>query len=178
MAAHARDDGSALMDWVEQVATWFEEAGSPRVAGRIVGWLLVCDPPRQSSEELADALRASAGSISTNTRLLANSGLIERTGVPGDRRAYFRLVPGAWSHLLTGQQARIAALRAVAAQGMAAVEGDPGRRDRVEQLADFAEFWDQQFPRLIEAWEARHRGDDRAEDRAEDRDGGREEHAS
>ncbi len=157
---------SELMEYVEQVATWFEEAGSPRVSGRIVGWLLVCDPPRQSSEELAEALGASAGSISTNTRLLVNSGLVERTGVPGDRRAYFRLLPGAWGRLLAGQHARMAALRAVAERGRQVVGDGPGRGDRVAALADFAEFWDEEFPRLIEAWEARHR------------DGGREEHAS
>ena len=115
---------------------------------------------------MAEALHASAGSISTNARLLVNSGLVERTGVSGDRRAYFRLIPGAWGQLLAGQHARVAALRAVAEQGLEAVGDTPERRDRVAALADFAEFWDEQFPRLIEAWQER------------DRDGGREEHAS
>lgn len=55
---------------------------------RLLGWLLVCRPERQSSEELASALDASSGGISTNARMLIQFGYIERVGVAGDRRTY------------------------------------------------------------------------------------------
>ena len=42
--------------FVEEVGLLFEHAGLPRMAGRILGWLLICDPPHQSPGELAEVL--------------------------------------------------------------------------------------------------------------------------
>ena len=51
--------------FVEDVGITFEQTGLPRTAGRIFGWLLISDPPHQSTSELAEALMASRGSISS-----------------------------------------------------------------------------------------------------------------
>jgi DNA-binding transcriptional regulator GbsR (MarR family) len=131
----------------------------PRGAGRILGWLLVCDPPLQSSDDLAAALQASAGAVSTNTRMLVTAGLVERTGVPGDRRAWFRIRPDAWSGLVEAQQQQVATLTRIARRGVALLGDEPEERgDRVAALADLAEFWQEQYPALLEAWRARHHG--------------------
>ena len=58
------------MDFVEQMGGYFESNGLTRLSGRLLGWLLVCRPERQSSEELASALDASSGGIRTNARML------------------------------------------------------------------------------------------------------------
>ena len=47
--------------FVEEVALVFEEIGLIRMAGRILGWLLISNPPYQSADELAEALQASKG---------------------------------------------------------------------------------------------------------------------
>ena len=78
-------------NFVEEVGLFFEQTGMPRMAGRILGWLLISDPPHQSTDELAGGLIASKGSISTNTRLLIQIGLIERLSLPGVRHDYFRI---------------------------------------------------------------------------------------
>lgn len=74
-----------IMEFVEQMGGYFESRSLTRLAGRLLGWLLVCDPERQSSEELATALAASSGGISTNARMLIQFGFIERLAVAGDR---------------------------------------------------------------------------------------------
>ena len=76
----ARGDARA---WVEELAMALERDGLPRMAGRIFGWLLLCDPPEQTLEDLAGALHGSKASMSTMTRLLAGAGLIERMRLPG-----------------------------------------------------------------------------------------------
>ncbi|MFQ3629252.1 MAG: MarR family transcriptional regulator, partial [Cyanobacteriota bacterium] len=76
--------------FVEEVGLMFELIGLPRMAGRIFGWLLISQPPHQSSGELAEVLQASKGSISSMTRLLIQLGLIERLPLPGDRRDFFQ----------------------------------------------------------------------------------------
>ncbi len=85
---------AGLREWVEQTVMLLEQDGLPRMAGRIFGWLLVCDPPEQSMEELAAAVQGSKASMSTMTRLLVQSGLVEKVRPPGARRDAFRVQPG------------------------------------------------------------------------------------
>ena len=47
--------------YVEDVALYWEAQGLPRIAGRIVGWLMICDPPHRSARQLADDLGGGAG---------------------------------------------------------------------------------------------------------------------
>lgn len=118
------------MEFVEQMGGYFESSGFPRLAGRLLGWLLVCDPERQSSEELAAALGASSGGVSTNARMLSHFGYIERLAVAGDRRTYFRLRPNAFA---AGERQRIrtmADLKAMADAGLNALRGSPPERGR------------------------------------------------
>ena len=112
-----------IMDFVDQMGGYFESSGLPRLAGRLLGWLLVCDPERQSSEELAAALGASSGGISINARMLSQFGFIERLGVAGDRRTAFA----------AGERQRIrimADLTAMADAGLHAMRGSPPERGR------------------------------------------------
>ncbi len=76
--------------FIEGMGLALEEDRLPRIAGRLVG-LLIVSPRPQRFDHLAERLRVSRGSISTNTRLLENMGVIERVTRPGDRRDYFRI---------------------------------------------------------------------------------------
>src|SRR5919201_6734758 len=97
-------DEAAIERFIEQVGVQFElEAGTPRMVGRVFGWLLVCDPPEQSAAELAEQLQASKGSISTATRVLLRIGMIERLRVRGERFDRFRAPPDAWDEFLWRQ---------------------------------------------------------------------------
>jgi len=119
-----------IMEFVEQMGGYFEYAGLTRLAGRLLGWLLVCDPERQSSEELAAALGASSGGISTNARTLIQFGFVERLGVAGDRRTFFRLRPHAFA---AGERQRIrtmADLQNLADTGLRALRDSPPERGR------------------------------------------------
>ena len=62
----------------------------PRIAGRIIGLLQVDERPF-SFGELATELGVSRGSVSANTRLLLDRGIIEKVSRPGDRQDYFRM---------------------------------------------------------------------------------------
>ena len=98
-------------NFAEEVGIFFEQIGMPRMAGRILGWLMISDPPRQTTGELTQALLASKGSISTMTRLLIRLGLVERLSLPGQRRDYFRIKVGAWHQTLKESQVQMTAFR-------------------------------------------------------------------
>src|SRR2546430_4862439 len=77
--------------YAEETAVVLEGMGLPRAYGKLLGWLLICDPPQQSSAELAQALDLSAGSVSTGTRMLENAALIRRVAAPGRRGEVFEM---------------------------------------------------------------------------------------
>src|SRR5262245_47058943 len=135
-----------------------EREGLPRMAGRVLGYLLVADPPRQSIADLMEALKASNGSISTMTRLLEQQGYIDRIGVPGDRRDYFTVRDGGWSKLLVNAQAGVAAFRALMER---ALELLPSRshpsRLTLEEGRDFFLFLEEQLPEALARWEAQRK---------------------
>src|SRR4030065_2277562 len=83
--------------FIEDIGLFFEQMGLPRMAGRILGVLLISDPPHQSITDIAAALRASKSSISTMARLLTEYGLIEKVAAPVPRRDSYCFTTGGWS---------------------------------------------------------------------------------
>lgn len=145
-----------LQDFVAHTGLYFEGAGLPGVSGRILGHLLVCDPPMQSSAELAKALETTSGSVSTNTRLLLQSGLIEKVPVRGKRGTFFRIVPEAFSKQFAYKQAQTRAFREILDEGISALEAmDSGgpRAERIREARALYAFFEREFPLLMARWE-------------------------
>ena len=71
---------------------WFQEYGYSPTAGRVLGWLMVCDPPHQTAREIAEAVGASLGAISSTARELMRAGFVERCSLPGKRATLIELV--------------------------------------------------------------------------------------
>ncbi|MHB0857366.1 MAG: GbsR/MarR family transcriptional regulator [Anaerolineae bacterium] len=140
--------------FVEDMGLYYEQEGLPRMAGRLVGWLLVCDPPHQSMTELAAALQASKGSISTTSRLLLQSGQIERIALGGDRQTYYRLAPDLWSRLIRERQRRLGELREMADRGLVLLEGQATEtRQRLEGMRNLFAYWEREAPGLLARWD-------------------------
>ncbi len=149
------------LSYVEYVGRLWESFGQPRTAGRILGWLMICDPPEQSSSDLADALRISAGSVSTTTRQLMQLGIADRVTYPGDRASYFRLHAHVWIEVV---RARMDGLRALHDMTEAAQPVLPDTEpERVTELAWVTEFMMEEWPPLMKRMqrELEQRGSER-----------------
>jgi DNA-binding MarR family transcriptional regulator len=143
-----------VREWVEQVSLLLERDGLPRMAGRIFGWLLVCDPPEQSMEELAAAVQGSKASMSTMTRLLVEAGLVEKARAPGARRDQFRVQPGRWQKLWRSRVELIHQATALTGQGLDLLSGKPpALRARLEELHRQYRFFGVHFPELLDRLE-------------------------
>ncbi len=144
--------------FVEEVGIVFEQTGMPRMAGRILGWLLISDPPHQSTDQLTKALMASKGSISTVTRLLIRIGLIERLSLLGVRHGYFRLRPDAWQNAIRHGIDEIKMVRQLAEHGLELLTDKPPlTRKWLEEMQDMYAFFEREFPALVERWEKGHK---------------------
>jgi DNA-binding MarR family transcriptional regulator len=153
------EDGSqAKTHFAEDFGLFFEREGMPRMAGRILGWLLVTEAPATSLQELAEALQASKGSISTITRSLIQMGMLERVAVPGHRRDYVRIKPGGFAKLIQDRMAMISTYRHLFEHGLELVEGKaPEARARLSEVRDMYAFFESEMPLLLERFEKKRK---------------------
>ncbi|MEV4055871.1 transcriptional regulator [Amycolatopsis sp. NPDC049688] len=114
------DRQDRLMRWVERVATFcVEEWGLPPITGRVLGWLMICDPPEQSAGAIADTIQASRASLTSNMRLLTTIGLVRKVRHPGDRTAYYRIEDDAWHKVVQRKLDSLSAFGDIADEGFA-----------------------------------------------------------
>jgi DNA-binding MarR family transcriptional regulator len=127
-------DGSA---WIEQVAEFFaRQEGLPPITGRILGWLMICEPPEQSAAEIAVAIKASRASMTSNIRTLIAVGLIRRRTRAGDRTAYYRIDDDAWEAAVRRRIEGMAEFENITAQGLALMGADTDRASRLRAAYD------------------------------------------
>jgi DNA-binding transcriptional regulator GbsR (MarR family) len=136
--------------FVEEMGQFLGSIGMTPMAGRMWGYLLICDPPEQTAAQIADALRASRGAISGTARLLAGPGLIRRSTRPGDRREYFSAPPEALDSMLASAGAIYRQMREIAERGLAATaDRPPDARAPLQEFRDVMAFVEQEVPRVV-----------------------------
>lgn len=116
------------LELCEAFGRLFEITGGTRIAGRLAGWLLICDPPEQTPAQLVEVLGISKASVSTELRKLEQLGVIERTTLPGDRRSYWRVAVHAWPELMARRLRMIDRFVELADQGLTLLEQEPSAR--------------------------------------------------
>ncbi len=139
-ASHAVH-GAQLLGWAERVATFFaEHYGLPPITGRILGWLLVCDPAEQSAGEIADAIGASRASLTTNMRFLIGSGLVRRLTRPGGRTSYYRIDDGMWDSVVRRRISSMVSFSQITLDGMNLVGVNSDRATRLRAAHEFFDW--------------------------------------
>jgi DNA-binding transcriptional regulator GbsR (MarR family) len=143
------------MRYVDRFGEWMAEYSLPRSSGRILGWLLVCDPPAQSTGDLAEALHISKGSVSTSVRLLLATGLVERFRMRGSRKTYYRMAPGIWENAFASKIGHIGSMRRLAEEGLALVGDSPDGRDRLVEMRDIYAYVEREYAEMLERWQTK-----------------------
>jgi DNA-binding transcriptional regulator GbsR (MarR family) len=122
-----------LLEWVERVAMYLARDGVPPIAGRVLGWLMVCDPPEQSAGEISAAIGASRASLTSNLRLLSSMGFLTWRTQPGGRTVYYRMAEEAWTVVVRQQIAGITSFLDITRDGLDLVGSDDDRATRIRQ---------------------------------------------
>lgn len=146
---------------------WWETGTGSRTAGRILGWLMICEPAHQSASELVEALEISTGSVSTQVRFLEELQFVGRITFPGDRITYYQLKPDVWVHVMWTEMDHLKRMMAVSEAGARVIpEERPHRVTDIGLIAGFfLEKWPAFMDELLEYLE-KERG--RSEQRASD----------
>ncbi|MEO3809209.1 transcriptional regulator [Sphaerisporangium sp. B11E5] len=122
-----------VLEWVERVAMYLARDGVPPIAGRVLGWMMICDPAEQSAGQISTAIGASRASLTSNLRLLTSMGFLTWRTRPGDRTVYYRMAEDAWAVVVQRQVASIAAFLDITRDGLALAGPEEGRDVRMRQ---------------------------------------------
>ena len=89
-----------LKEQVERIGIVCDKDGMPPLAGRMIGFFMLAEPPHKTFDELAEFLQASKSAISTTLRFLESCGMVEYITFTGDRKRYFRLSVEHWDKVI------------------------------------------------------------------------------
>ncbi|MCX2734085.1 transcriptional regulator [Saccharopolyspora sp. NFXS83] len=149
-----RTDRPAMSEWIEQMAAHFEATeGMPLIAGRILAFLLICDPPERTAAELSHGLNASSGSISTNVRLLLRLGVISKTTRQGREAALYRVEEQRWPELVRHRMQQVTGLEQLTEEGLRMFSGQGERARRLRTVHEFYKWLAGEMPELWQRWE-------------------------
>lgn len=132
MRKNSEPDPQEVLRWIERIAKYlFDQDRVPLIAGRVLGWLMICDPAEQTAGEIAAAVGASRASLTTNLRLLTSIGLVQPLTKPGQRAIHYRVDDEAWARVVQRQIASLASFGELTREGMALVGPRRARASRI-----------------------------------------------
>jgi len=135
-------------EFIETMGRWWETTTGGRSAGRILGWLMICEPAHQSAPDLIEALGLSTGTVSTQIRVLEGILFVERITFPGDRATYYQLKPDVWIGVMMSEPQHIR--RMLELSEAAAPLTPETRPDRVTDMGFISTFLLERWPTLMD----------------------------
>jgi hypothetical protein len=143
----------ARSNLVEEMGLVWTELGSPRMQGRVLGYLMLSNAPYVSSAELAEALHASTGSISTATKILVDEGFIKRVGIAGQRSFFFKAEDDVWGAFLATEARYLRRRQLFAERALQALgTGDDRPRTRFLNMRDYHKWLAEHRHETHEGW--------------------------
>ena len=126
----------------------------PPMAGRVLGYLLVCEPQDQSIAELSEALLASRSAITGALDVLERLHAIQRSRAAGERMDRVRTdLASAQSHGFDVSEYQ--ELGDLAREGLEVLaDASPERRATLVEMAAFADWLVDRTRALQQEWEA------------------------
>lgn len=144
----------AVERFIERLGVASQAEGLPRIAGRVLAYLLVSGRPC-GFDELARGLRISRASVSTNTRLLESLGVVERVTRPGARGDFYELGEDPFGRLVQRAVRRLHRMKQLLADARQSFPASQAAA--AARLAEMEAFYDLQIGHAeaaLEEWHA------------------------
>lgn len=141
--------------FIETLGLHFEDEGIPRIGGRMIGLLMLADRPL-SLGQIADLLKVSPASVSTNARLFHTRALLEEISIPGDRRHYYVFSKSPWEQQFQAAMKTVLKAGKIYRDKLAQLGPDEHvRRQRMAEAVEFFDFFHGVIGSALEQWRAR-----------------------
>lgn len=142
-------DPNVARQYAEEVGVALAQMGTTPAYGKLLGWLLICDPPAQTTAQLCEAVGLSKASVSTGMRVLEQSGLVRRVPTSGRGHAY-EMHRDAFARAID-PTAKMRLFIDVVQRGIDLIgDEDAPRARRLRHTRDFYAFMIERTPALME----------------------------
>ena len=150
----ASRDPLCLTAFVERAGCLCERDGLPRIAGRILGLLLVSPEPL-ALDAIAERLGVSRASVSTDARRLVEQGVLERVGRTGDRKDYYQMAADSPERSLEHRLTAFRQFLALLDDARRLPGQDPAVQERLEDMSALYRDVMLATSGVLERWRAR-----------------------
>ena len=146
-------------NFIEDSGLFFEALGMTRMAGRILGYLMVTDKEMVSFDEFTQVLQASKSAISTNLKSVIQTKFVKMVSLPGDRKTYYMLNPDIhWGDYIQKRAEELKTLKNLFQKGMNLRSNKQDHSSKwLEEAVKFYDWLPKEFPALLKKWEAMER---------------------
>lgn len=138
--------------FIEETGLIFEQMGMTRMAGRVFGYLTVCDQDAVSFDQIKTILDASKGSISGTTKQLIEIGFIEPVSLPGDRKTYFRVTKLELGNIIKSRMKMFSKFAGVLLKGRNLKEREDEVSDWLLESSTFYNWIGGEIDQIINKW--------------------------
>ncbi|NGO73147.1 MarR family transcriptional regulator [Streptomyces boncukensis] len=167
-AGAAADLSEGERAFVEKIAEHYHtNDGMPLERGRVLGWLMICDPPEQSAAQLADRLGSDRDAVDRIVAQLVpdadHDGVFQRTypddgddGSGGDGSGDYTvwMREGRWAAQVKAAFAGIPDFHRIVQGGLLELaDAAPERRRRLERMEHFLGYLSVEIPQIWDRYE-------------------------
>ena len=151
-------DRDKVLVFCDHVGRFYaEQYGFPPVAGRLIGYLYVCEPAQQSINDIAETLLTSRSAINNAVKMLETQKLIDRSRPAGTRSDLIGLNPLSRENL-GFDPSEYQQMANLAREGLELLgRASPERRQALEVVVSLNDFLAERLPQLYGEWNAYHR---------------------
>ncbi len=134
---------SEVLGWVERSAAFLADRwGIALTTGRVLSWLMICDPPEQSSEQIAGAIGTKPQAITIALQVLTAAGFTQRRTQPGDGQVRYLLDDDAWIRVLRRRIGALVPFRDIAQDGIQLIGPADPRSNWMQAARDSLDWLD------------------------------------
>ncbi|HBN08532.1 MAG TPA: hypothetical protein DD435_07740 [Cyanobacteria bacterium UBA8530] len=127
-----------------------EKAGLPDVSGKIFAWLLICDPPCQTSDEIAQALGIDGDLAGQMGEMLTEFGMTEKVSLP-DKKCFVVKPIG---QMMQQRMGLLHEFRQTIQHSLILLKDQPEKQQRLKDLDSFYGLLEEELPKILACWEA------------------------
>jgi DNA-binding transcriptional regulator GbsR (MarR family) len=142
--------------FVERFGVFFEQLGHQPAGSRIMGLLLLADPPQMTFDEIKLELGLSKSAVSNSLNMLIALDILEYVTNSGERKRYFKIRTDAWTRTMTGHLKTIETIQSLLREARSLrPESDPDLNKHIDEVIDFHTFFHAELLKMWEKWESR-----------------------
>jgi DNA-binding transcriptional regulator GbsR (MarR family) len=145
---------SKIKEQVEKIGIVCDKDGFPPLAGRLLGYLMLAEPPHKTFDEIVDFLQASKSAVSNTLKFLEAQKMVDYITFPGDRKRYFRMNVESWAQVVGQRLEFLKAMQVRVNEVLAIRSGDfPEFNNGLYNIALLYQTFIDELPRIIQKWE-------------------------